>query len=380
MKKLPLNTDVVNKLDPDIKNLLTELVKREMHFQSLNFYSGIVVDNNDPEQLGRCRIRVFGLHEDSIPDKALPWALPDDKFVGSFVGSMIIPPKEALVRVYFDKGDIYSPVYTTKIPEVGPDKKYKSRHISRDYPDTLLFFETDKGDYFTINKRRSEITFHSAGGAMIRIDNKGNISIDTTEADVLYGGGVKLEVNGDVQLKTVGDVTIDAVGDLSMPMPLINPIKPDPKDLKNPKVQSPSRNSLGSSGEVNLLSLGDFPVLQMEPIPDPTDVVGTKLYALKKSKKGAVNILTQKGDIYFNALTGNVKINATQDVEINAKKNVKIVGSGVSIGKGVAEKVLKSSAFASFFDAHIHAQLAVPPSVPMSANLTTLTSKTVDVA
>lgn len=41
------------------------------------FYTGVIEDVNDPMKLGRCRVRVFGLHTDDknlIPTEALPWA------------------------------------------------------------------------------------------------------------------------------------------------------------------------------------------------------------------------------------------------------------------------------------------------------------------
>lgn len=46
---------------------------------NLSFWTGVVEDRNDPEQLGRCRVRIFGLHTDNIvdlPTSDLPWALP----------------------------------------------------------------------------------------------------------------------------------------------------------------------------------------------------------------------------------------------------------------------------------------------------------------
>lgn len=39
-------------------------------------YIGTVIDDNDPEQLSRVRVRV-DVFQDSIPDTKLPWAIPD---------------------------------------------------------------------------------------------------------------------------------------------------------------------------------------------------------------------------------------------------------------------------------------------------------------
>jgi len=42
------------------------------------WWTGVVEDRNDPEQLGRCRVRIFGFHTDDItllPTSDLPWAI-----------------------------------------------------------------------------------------------------------------------------------------------------------------------------------------------------------------------------------------------------------------------------------------------------------------
>lgn len=43
------------------------------------WFIGVVEDRNDPEKLGRCRVRIFGYHTDdviAIPTEDLPWAIP----------------------------------------------------------------------------------------------------------------------------------------------------------------------------------------------------------------------------------------------------------------------------------------------------------------
>lgn len=45
----------------------------------MNWWVGVVEDRNDPEELGRCRVRIFGYHTEDktiLPTKDLPWALP----------------------------------------------------------------------------------------------------------------------------------------------------------------------------------------------------------------------------------------------------------------------------------------------------------------
>ena len=80
------------------------------------FYYGIVEDNNDPLMLGRCRVRVFGIHDESrvkdtwkgIPTEDLPWAplmMPPTNAVGGIGDSPTgILPGTEVVLIFRDKG------------------------------------------------------------------------------------------------------------------------------------------------------------------------------------------------------------------------------------------------------------------------------------
>jgi hypothetical protein len=47
--------------------------------QNFNWWIGVVEDRQDPEKLGRCKVRIFGYHTDDLsilPKDDLPWAIP----------------------------------------------------------------------------------------------------------------------------------------------------------------------------------------------------------------------------------------------------------------------------------------------------------------
>jgi len=47
--------------------------------QNFTWWFGVVEDRQDPEKLGRCKVRIFGYHTDDLsvlPTKDLPWATP----------------------------------------------------------------------------------------------------------------------------------------------------------------------------------------------------------------------------------------------------------------------------------------------------------------
>jgi len=87
-------------------------------------WGGVVEDDQDPERLGRVRVRVFDMHDEDTPVDELPWALPCFpsafcKHPGSGApseehkngGFFHIPPVDALVHVMFRNGNPDKPVW-----------------------------------------------------------------------------------------------------------------------------------------------------------------------------------------------------------------------------------------------------------------------------
>lgn len=157
---------------------------------TLDTYVGIVRDNNDPERLGRCKIEVWSVY-DGVPTESLPWAVPEFSFIGSTVGSFIVPPVGAIVNVYFNRGEIYLPVYTTKVLT---KKKLPSRK-DIDYPDTMVFFETDNGDSFEINRRKETAKYTHSSGTTFTIEKDGSVKINSV-ANLTTDHSELLTVNG----------------------------------------------------------------------------------------------------------------------------------------------------------------------------------------
>lgn len=89
---------------------------------------GLVVDNNDPEQLYRVKIRIPLVH-DGIKDEDLKWAIPEDNMhgrglkgggLGRSVSLLGIPKKGHYVSVYFrHSGDPNLPSYSHRVPVTG---------------------------------------------------------------------------------------------------------------------------------------------------------------------------------------------------------------------------------------------------------------------
>ena len=114
------------------------------------------------------------------------------QFIGSTKGSFVIPPKGTLVNIYFHKGDIYQPHYTTSCLD---SKNLPLRRMKK-YPDNIVFFETDANDYFEMDRITGTTNFQHRSGTKITIYNTGDVEIDCNgrnytvkNADIVDIGG-----------------------------------------------------------------------------------------------------------------------------------------------------------------------------------------------
>jgi predicted chitinase len=83
----------------------------------MNFYYGIVENRNDPLKLGRCQVRVVGLHthdKNLLPTSELPWATPMQPVVSAAMNgighSPIGPVEGTSVVIIFADEDLQQPI------------------------------------------------------------------------------------------------------------------------------------------------------------------------------------------------------------------------------------------------------------------------------
>ena len=206
---------------------------------------GIVEDTNDDIFEGRCKIRVYGKMDDrvdpedpqsafKIPTVSLPWARPHQlMYGGSNTGSgkFEIPKLGSIVRLTFDNGNYYQPVYHENIypsdetkAEVEPS--YQNSHVliydtafgltgtledgvseatnEREGEHIKVFFTEEKGlmmDYTTTEgpttvnvKPDNSVEIINANGDSIIMLNDGNITF-THSAQFTINSGADTVIN-----------------------------------------------------------------------------------------------------------------------------------------------------------------------------------------
>jgi hypothetical protein len=124
-----------------------------------SIYRGVIEDRNDPEKLGRCKIRILGVHSESknkdningIPTDELPWAEPALSLIEGSVsgfGLWCVPLQGSHVFVFFENGNITQPRYFASVPGL-PVKA----------SDSIKGFNDPDG-YYPLSNKLNESDYH----------------------------------------------------------------------------------------------------------------------------------------------------------------------------------------------------------------------------
>lgn len=182
-------------LAKNIMDLMRDYLNQDPDAGFDGTYVGIVENNRDKEQIGRCLIRIHGIH-DGYPTEDLQWMEPEFPLAIGLHGSFIVPEIGTSVNVHFVNGDIYQPRYTTKsVDRVTNNFKADK---SENYPDTCILYETEGGDYMKINRAKGEFMLKTAAGCILKMNQNGDVEIDNTNTN-----------DGNMSLHLLGNFTVD---------------------------------------------------------------------------------------------------------------------------------------------------------------------------
>lgn len=150
------------------------------------FHKGIVVDNKDPELLGRVKCTVVRMFEDV---EKLPWVFPKNsptKFDIPKLGEELI--------IVFPFENIYAPFHDGYWHTLDNHNDY----FDDDYPDASGFFKNNLKGKFNDKTKKGELE-HSSG----------------TKLDIDDAGTLTLSIAKDLNLVIEGKYTVSSKGDIS---------------------------------------------------------------------------------------------------------------------------------------------------------------------
>lgn len=177
-------------------------------------YRGTVLDNEDPDGRGRCKVYVYGVYDEKFKEdkgKRLPWCEPSQPlFCGGYEknGTFQCPDLNATVWVFFDSGDITRPVMfgqTTDKKSLEVDKTYQSAKTLFDTDSVTMYWE---GMYIEMYKPTHTVTVSSENiSAFASHDLSGHAENDVY-IDAFHD--INVYAKHDINVKADNDINIEA--------------------------------------------------------------------------------------------------------------------------------------------------------------------------
>ena len=180
-------------------------------------YLGSVVDNNDPQKLGRIKVRITPYSELATQD--IPWASPKLGSHGNSAeyGGLNVPEVGSQVRVDFPNRDFTAPYYS------GAELNTMNRttFFDEDYPNTYGFKDS-VGNFYRINKERGTVQFQHFTSTNAQVAPDGSIKVSLSNGAYFIldnGNNFELDIgalnisgssDGSLVIKANNEITLDA--------------------------------------------------------------------------------------------------------------------------------------------------------------------------
>lgn len=167
------------------------------------YFSGRVVDIEDPLQINRIKIYVQGLWEEPISE--MPWVAPikwSPFGQGSGWGVYGSPAVGSVVGVILQNGDPHYPLYVGSL--------HIAQHANPNYPDARVWGYTDpSNNILIVNMNDNSWFWHHHSGCTVRFNEQGDNTVHITRnCNVLIEGDAAVVVNGNSSIHTVQNSTI----------------------------------------------------------------------------------------------------------------------------------------------------------------------------
>ncbi|MDQ6725711.1 MAG: phage baseplate assembly protein V [Actinomycetota bacterium] len=148
----------------------------------VGLFSGVVVDNDDPEH--KCRIKV------SVPevlDGPGGWCLPALPYAGDGCGFAVVPPVGASVLVQWPRGDL------TGAPVWSGANFSSGAAVAGAGPQTAILL-TPGGHRLELSDESGTLTITCSAGPTITLDS-GGVTIDNGQGATIAMQGPTVDIN-----------------------------------------------------------------------------------------------------------------------------------------------------------------------------------------
>ncbi len=180
--------------------------------------SAKVVENNDPENLGRIRVKFFWQDDDSSP-----WIRIINPYSGQDIGHFFIPEIDDEVLVAFEAGNAEKPfvlgsMYHAKAkPESFKTEQNDIKAIRTRSGHTIELDDTDGQEEIRIydyNKNSYTLTFRTHSKEII-LEAVENIELKAKNITLKAEKDLKMEASGNIDSEARGNITAKSTGDFT---------------------------------------------------------------------------------------------------------------------------------------------------------------------
>lgn len=195
-------------------------------------YRGTVLDNDDPEGRGRCKVFVYGVYDESFLDsngENLPWSEPcQPLFCGGGGsqhdnGTFQCPDVSSSVYVFFESGDITKPVMFGQTTD--KNGKFSTDHCLLKWEGMSIDLLRDSLQNTNTITISADTTINEIANTNSINRNAGSTICDYAPAKIsIEAGSGDVEINGgnNVYVHAASTIYVDAEEVINMTAPTVN--------------------------------------------------------------------------------------------------------------------------------------------------------------
>ena len=195
----------------------------EYYGDQTRWFLGKVVDvENDPLQIGRVRVKIFGVYDGVEKDEDLPWAqivVPTitgvhsygDNPVGQYLGLLV---GTHVFGMFLDGKDSQLPLVLGSLPKKGDN----NQRATENYPHNKIY-QTKEGHFkeYDDTPENTRIREQHRSGTYTEMEHDGSMRTEVQKDQYIsVKGDVKIIGDQDATIEISGNCTINVTGDATV--------------------------------------------------------------------------------------------------------------------------------------------------------------------